>query len=284
MRFWLMALLFSTVSFAQTRERNIFDLQYLPEKKVVFGITDIEYSKGFDRESNQYTKAEATSFNQVVGYSFTDNFYLALAGNYLSSRTRSRYKFDSLDADINTEVKGVSDPSLSGKYRLQDNYFRVDLISALFVKSGDSERDGNEYNNKIGGHVFAFGLDVGQKFELVQWFLEVIYIRAFESTTVTKNEKTTQDPFNAYSTTFAVLGYVADKTLLKGSVSTSIADPLGRDTRSTIQKLSVGPEVQYMFTENFLLRTGIAFQTNQVTSRDGTDEGWNYSVGANYQF
>ncbi len=282
-----LALIFSLMSlaaFAQTRERNIYDLQYLPEKRVIFGTSDVSYSKYVFRRSQQNTKTETSIFSQSFGYSFTDDFSLTISANYLTSTSRSDFDLGTISADTKLNFKGVSDPVIEGKYRLQDNYFRVDLVSGLLVKSGDAELKGDEFNNKIGGHIFNFGLDVGQKFELVQWYLEVLYLHVFETTQVTENETTTDNAFNVYSSTFAVLGFIGEHTLLKGSVRAGVSDPLGGGARSTVQNLTVGPELQHLFTENFLMRMGIAYETRQITSRDGVNEGWLYTLGATYQF
>lgn len=275
----------SSTAFGASRERAVYDLQYVPEKRVAYGFSELSYENYLILTSDTDIRIEESRFTQAIGYGFTDDFTMTLAANYLHGRTGFDFEDSIKDHQSN---EGLSDPTISAKYRLQDNYFRFDALMGLLVSSGDREQSGDEVNNKVGGHRLNLGFNFGQKFELVQWSVLMAYYRQFESTSEFSSgsfsQTTKRDPFNYYGLDISGLIFIDDKVILKGFINSILSDPTGRAVRSTVGQVILGPELQFLLTENFLLRTGVAYKTFQVTSRDGYNQGFLYTLGANYQF
>ena len=265
--------LLSLSSFATTRDRDLFDLQYLPEKRTLFGITEASYQNYQYRDKEVASRSDQSIFSQTVGGSITDNLSIYVSSFYGNTRTMDRDRTESPDVTSHSSKDGAGDPSVSMKYRLQDNFFRFDVIGGYRFKSG--EADGK--NNKAGRPQWNFGFNFGQKFQLIQWSVLLNYFRQIEDGLVKAS--------NSYSAEGALLWFVGDQSLVKASAMAYVIDPIGRSDRSTVSLLKLGPEYQFLFTEHFLMRAGVAYATTQVTSRDAfINEGWTYSLGANYQF
>jgi hypothetical protein len=269
----LLATLYSVTSFATTSETNIYDLQYLPEKRVSFGISDLVYTNTQYRQGGYATRVDTASLIQTLGHSFTNRFSMSLSGAYSKERTQAKYSYSSYNSSSHSTIQGVSDPVLNFKYRLQDDYFRFDLLGGLLFNSGASTED----NNKLGSNRLNLGFNFGQKYELLQW---MVLMNVYH-----QMQNGSQDAYNYYKFDAAWLWYVGEYSLIKFYATTYVSDIIGRGNRSTITSVQTGPEYQYLFTENFLMRTGIAYSTSQLTSRDAKiNDGWIYSLGLNYQF
>ncbi len=269
----LLATLYSFSSFATTSETNIYDLQYLPERRVSFGITDLAYVNTQFRQSSYSTRSETLAWTQTFGHSFTNRFSAYVIGAWSKERIQDSYNYGTSKGTSQSTIQGISDPVINFKYRLQDDYFRFDLLAGILINSGKNEAE----NNKLGSNRINFGFNFGQKYELIQWMVLMSYYRQMQNGSI--------NAYNYYKFDAAWLWYVGQYSLIKFSATAYVSDIMGRDNRSTITNVQTGPEYQYLFTENFLMRAGIAYSTPQVTNRDAKiNDAWIYSFGLNYQF
>lgn len=287
----LMSTLVLSAGIHAAEDRNIYDLMYLPKAGTGYGFTTLGFGQ-LKRESDQLGDVDFEGFqvDQTLGYALSDRFSLQLSMDYakIEADPEGGSKYDS--------VKGISDPTLTARFRAVDEAFRLDLVGGALINFQDREvkRDG-ETNNTQGGHSFLVGPEVGVKSENVQWFAGAYLIHHLKAETEYKtilgNAKIEDDSHNELLVRTALLHRLHEKNMLKWSAEGNFTRRVGNDRENLIGKTApqtnydFGLEYQYVASDDVLIRLGGSYQIyNTNTGQIDEFQGWNAYLGANYQF
>jgi|GEM_PF-5722718 len=288
-RFIALAILVTTSS-SYGASREIYDLMYLPNAGTTYGFSTGQYVSA-ERESDQLGDLDVKGFNlsQTIGHAFSDRLSLEGSIDYtsLQSDPEGGEKFDS--------SKGISDPSVQLKFRAIDEKFRLDLIGGATVNFMDREveRDGDT-NNVQGGHSLFGGAQIGVKADAFQWALGAAIVHNMKATTefetASGDVEVEDDANNELLVAGNILHKLTEKSILRWDLSArfteSYEDDLNPANETPPQTVySVGPEYQYMASQDLLLRAGVDYQTfNSRSGQIDDADAWNFLLGANYQF
>lgn len=276
----------TTASFAA--DRAIYDVQYLPNAGTTYGQTEWGYTnRTIEGKSGAGDiDAKGWGINQTVGHSLSDKLSLQLDINYLNA---------TLDPDGGSKVdqKGLSDPTLTARYRLMDDAWRLDLIGGVLVSLGDSKVKSNgDTDNRQGGHAGFIGAQIGQKTEEMQWAVGARYTRNMKRTIDDKTVGSDVDikSNNDLLLRADILKKVADKSLVLAHVSANyVAQLEDDDSNSSYQASSadyeLGAQYQHVCSKDLLAYGGLDYQMyNSNTGYIDSDKAWVVTLGARYQF
>lgn len=287
MKFLATLTLLAVTTAAVASESAIYDVQYLPKAGTTYGISSLEYVKRDISGKNGVTDSEVSgySFNQTIGHAFTDRFSLAATLGY------GNIEIDP-DGGSKTEATGVNDPSVEARFRMMDDSFRWDLIGGILISRGDSEIESNGDTDTLqGGHALAIGTQFGQKTEAFQWAVTGLLTYNAERTYETSGGDADIDSNNELLLRADFLNKLAEKSLLRYFVSANFTEILESDDTApqTVQApqsiYTVGGEYQHLFSQDFLGRVGVDYNTvNSDSAYTDSDNGWTFRVAANYQF
>ncbi len=263
-------------------DRAIYDLQYLPKAETVYGFSTITFLDRRLETSNQDTKLSGYQFLQAVGHTINDK---------LSFEASLNYSHISRDVDSGTKsdaVKGVSDPTITSRYRLMDEVYRWDLLGGVTISRADAELDSdNKSNNLQGGHSLFIGTQHGKKHEDYQWAVTALWTHYLKSTTETDNRSLDQDAHNALLFKGELLNKVAEESFLRSSVIINFAEGYEGDESSKTAAYTtyqVGLEYQHLISSDLLLRAGVdSVIVNTLSGQINSYDGFNFLLGANYQ-
>jgi len=277
----------SVKSFAA--ERALYDVMYQPKAGTTFGISEYIYSDDtVDSSAGDY-EVSGSRFKQTFGHSFSDKLSLALGLNFANLITDP-------DQGKSSENSGISDPTVSSKYRLIDENIKWDLLLGFRMSLKDAEVKSNgDTNNVEGGHALNFGTQVGEKSENFQWAVLA---------NVTYNFKRRIDQPGAnneeYNSKFDailrgdILNKLTEKSFLRSFISYEMLEGV-TVVNSSVNVASVyspekdvytlGTEYQYLLSNDFILRGGISYASTKTDSGSiDSYNSWNLLLGANYQF
>lgn len=275
----------------QAKDRDIYDLMYLPKAGTGYGFTTLGFGQ-VKRESDEIGDLDLDGFqiDQTLGYALSDRFSLQLSMDYakIEADPEGESKYDS--------AKGLSDPTLTARFRAVDEAFRLDIVGGARVNFQDRKVDSDgDTNNVSGGHSFFVGPELGVKSEHVQWFLGARYLRNLDSETeydtnigdVTLEE----DSNNELLVYTSLLHRLHEKNLLRWNATANFTEEIGNDRENLIGKRAptsnyeFGLEYQYAASEDILVRLGGNYQIYKFrTGQIDESQGWNAYLGANYQF
>jgi hypothetical protein len=289
-KFLALTILVTTVSSYASTSREIYDLMYLPNAGTTYGFTTGEYTT-VERESDVLGDLELKGFriNQTFGHAFTDRLSLEGSINYtsLEADPDGEAKFDS--------AKGISDPSVQLKFRAIDEQFRLDFIGGAVVSFMDRETERNgDTNNVQGGHSLYGGAQIGVKADAFQWALGAAIIHNMKATTEFEtgagDVEVEDEANNELLVSGNILNKLTERSILRWNLSARFTESYENDltpaTETPAQTVySVGPEFQYMASQDLLLRAGVDYQQFNVRSGQIDDaDGWTFLGGVNYQF
>ena len=281
-KFLTLALLATSVSGYAADNREIQDIMYLPNAGTTYGFTTGVFA---DRTIEGTVDTDVTGYrlNQTIGHTFTDRLSVEGTINYTD-----------LEAEVKDDViesqKGISDPSVTARFRTMDESFRWDVIGGATISLGDRELDDTEFNNYQGGSSLFAGTQFGGKSESFQWALTGRLTHFMESTTdVDGVGKFDSDSINALLVQADILNPLSEKWFLRSNVSANFLEDRAADDANQDEAASsvygIGTEIQHKVATDLLLRAGVTYNSiNQDTSNNDDDTSWNYLLGANYQF
>lgn len=272
-------------------DRDIYDLMYLPEAGTAYGFTTFGFGQQkleADDSSNDF-EADGFQISQTLGYALTDRFSLSLDLDYAD------IEGDPEVGDKYDAAKGLSDPTLTARFRTVDEAFRWDLVGGVLVNFQDREIDDGDRNNVQGGHSFLIGTELGTKTENVQWLLGAFLVHNLEAETdvdVAGFDGTVEEDSNNELVIRTALHHrLHEKNFLRWSAAARFTEEVGNDREALFGKeapesnYQFGLEYQYAASEDLLVRLGGNYQIfNTQTGQIDDYYGWNGYIGANYQF
>lgn len=268
----------SAVSFAT--DRAIYDIMYLPKAGTVYGISEGSFldAKALDPAFGKID-SQIYTFQQSVGLSVTDRLLLSASGNYVKSKTDG--------TGFESESKGVSDPTITGRLRLMENS-DLDVIGDVGISTGDEEiEDNGDSNNKQGGNVATLGLQYGNRSADFQWAVLGSYTRLFEATAKFDDGTSVEnDAHGAFNLRGDLLSRIDEKSVFRSYLLATITDEYEdeNDVKFSSSNLyTLGGEYQYLLSQNLMVRGGINYLLAKSNSVDQNDA-FRFLVGANYQF
>lgn len=272
-------------------DRDIYDLMYLPKAGTIYGTTSLGFGqqKLEAKDSSADEEVEGFEINQVLGYALTDRFSLDIALDYtdVEGDPEVGEKYDA--------AKGLSDPTITARFRTMDEVFRWDLVGGALINFVDREIDDGDRNNVQGGHSFFIGTEFGTKTDNVQWLLGGYLIHNLEAETEVKTSlgdaNIEEDSNNELLLRAALHHRLIDKNFLQWSASGRFTEEVGNDREQFVGKTApqsnyqFGLEYQYAASEDLLVRLGGNYQIfNTQTGQIDDFTGWNGYIGASYQF
>lgn len=270
----------SATALAETK-RDIYDIMYLPNAGTAYGFTEANLIRGNFMSNDQVkTERDGYQFTQTLGYAFSNRFSLQADVNWLQATVR-RSGTSSFDQE------GLSDPTLTARYRLIDDAHSLDLIAEGVISTGDKEtKSNNDQDNKLGGSEYRIGAQYGFKSDNFQWAVLAKYIRNMETTDDFSGVgKLDSNAHNTYQVRGDVLGKFNERNFARVFLGVDVIDGYGTDIGKIAPATSytIGGEYQHLCTENFLFRAGLNVQE---IYQDKADQNTNVKllVGANYQF
>lgn len=271
-----------TTSAALAADRAIYDIQYLPNAGTSFGFTDLNYTT-VKIESDADTDISGYTFSQTFGHSFSDRFSLAAEMNYANVETDP-------EGGRRTDETGISDLTLSAKYRLIDSDLRLDLIGGGVASLGDSEVESNgDFNHLQGGNSLFLGAQVGKKSEAFQWAILGQVTHNFKATTdVEGASEVRDDANNELLLRGDILNKLGEKSYLRSHLDmlfTEDFDDNANDTTPSTTTYTIGTQYQHICSSDFMAKIGVDYaKVNASTGQVDNYSGWNFTIGANYQF
>ncbi|HXH74546.1 MAG TPA: hypothetical protein VNJ08_06250 [Bacteriovoracaceae bacterium] len=281
----------ATSGAALAADRNIYDVMYLPAAGTVYGITNYNSYSGYVKGNLGEADIKGTIIEQTVGFSAADwlSFYVDL--NLANIKQDIDYDPATNAAgfpDSKSTVKGWSDPTVGLRFRAFDSGLRFDLIGEATVSNDDKEEKGDEITNKQGGSSTSYGAEVGMKDGDMQWSLGA-FLNNYAKATTSYPDLGFEVKTDAYSEKVVVarlLNKLGNSVFLRTGAFVGVTEEYDDDAGATyesVTEIKVGPELQFLLYEGFLLRTGVTYNTY---NSGGVDEHyyWILNVGANYQF
>jgi hypothetical protein len=275
------------VSLPVLAERNIFDLMFLPQKGTVYGTTSLTLSEGKIWGSSATITESGYRFSQELGYTVTDRLSVSTDMNLLYRKSNYRYNTN-LSSD-STYERGLSDPTINVKFRAQEGSLIVDLLGGVVFDTGQTKISyDRKKNNKQGGTSYKAGLNLGQKSSDFQWSILGQYER-FGDHHIDESKSTygdsTMEGYNAYLIRVDFLKNVTENSFARFFILSDIIDSRegnGLIAYDPITSYELGPEYQYFYSKDLLLKAGISYAT--IKSTPSPTDTWNLNLSTTYQF
>lgn len=265
---------------------DIYDIQYLPNAGTTYGFSTLDYFQGkIEPKGGSDTKIKGPRFEQTIGHSFTDRLSVQASLNYLKYTS-------STSGTSDTDTKGVSDPTVTARFRMIDEAIRLDLVGGALIGVGDYKVKSNgDANNLNGGSNLFIGAQVGEKRENLQWSFLAQMTRHLEATTKTSGSPTLKDDaHNELLLRADLLNKLAEMSYLRSHLSTQFTDSYDDDdtpksTTAPQTIYEIGTEYQHLLSKDLMLRAGVDYQMiNQYSGQIDKISAWDFKIGANYQF
>lgn len=267
--------------------RDIYDIMYLPNAGTTYGFSEASLLSGETEGKNGLGDTETDGFtlNQTIGHALTDRLSLQASIGYAELEADP-------DGGSKVEQSGISDPTISARFRVMDEAYRFDIIGGALISIMDSEQERNgDTDNLQGGHALFAGAQFGQKTESFQWAVLGQFTYNMERTVETSAKDIDIDQNNELLVRGDILNKLAEKSLLRSFVSVDFSEILESDDLSpkTVQAPStayaIGTEYQHLISKDLLARVGVDYtMINQDSAYVDSDTAWNFNIGANYQF
>ncbi|MBA2405804.1 MAG: outer membrane beta-barrel protein [Bdellovibrionales bacterium] len=283
-----LAVLATSATALAADNREIQDIMYLPNTGTTYGFSTIQITNGEEKADAGDTETTGYNLTQSIGHSFTDRFLLQADLSYAD--------FESDDDSVGgtkTNQTGISDPTISARFRTMDESFRWDVIAGATLGFVDREQDSDgDLNNHQGGSSLFVGTQFGGKSESFQWAILGLLTHNREATVdVDGLGDVDLDANNELLTRLDVLSRLGDKSFLRSNVAANFAEGY-EDDQSPSQEFaapettySIGTEFQHLISKDLMLRAGVDYSIANRSSGQVDDiTAWNFLGGANYQF
>lgn len=275
----------STVSFAASSD--IYDIMYLPSPGTTYGSTSYSMVNSKLEAEDVEDEIDGHVITQTIGHAFTDRLSVQASINHAD------LEYDPEVGEKYDLASGISDPTLSARFRTMDENARWDILGGATISLGDSEiKSDGDTDNLQGGHSLFIGTQYGVKSESMQWAVSAILTHNMEATVDDKeiDEEYDNDAHNSLKVRGDLLNKLAEKSLLRSHLSVDFTEEFDQDFDSDTTYPSnavweIGTEYQHLFSQDLLARVGVDYQMNNF--RTGQIDDWNtwiFTVGANYQF
>lgn len=293
-KFIALAILATTASHAA--DRNIYDIMYLPKAGTTYGFTDFSYGEGEIKSDDDGDEdIDGYIISQIIGHSFTDRLSLNLSLNYANITSNPE---DGKEHDFS---KGISDPTLSARFRIMDEALQLDFLGGATISLADKETDVNstfdksDYDNLQGGNSFFVGTQFGAKSENFQWALTGLFTHKFKAENEYKvagigDFTIKEDAHNELNLRGDILIKLAEKSFLRSFISVDFVESFDDDQEpankfASMTTYTIGTQYQHLLSQDLLLKAGVDYATINARSGQVDDnKTWTYTIGANYQF
>jgi hypothetical protein len=266
--------------------RDIYDIMYLPSAGTTYGFTTGNYQKiSVDGAGTDDSEIKGYTIEQTIGHSFSDRLSVQGVIDYAAIEN------DPDTGSTTDSSKGVSDPTISARFRVMDEDFRWDIIGGATLSLMDKKVDVNsngdaDFDNHQGGHSFFIGTQFGGKTDTFQWALTAQLTHYLESETEVDssagNRTFDQDSYNKVLVRGDILNKLGEKSLLRSHLEVNFYHDYQIDD---LRDYEIGTEYQHLMSQDLLLRAGVDYAIAEIPSGYfDTFTGWRFTVGANYQF
>jgi hypothetical protein len=284
MKFLLAICLIAFATVAVASDRAIYDLQYLPNAGTTYGFSELGLSQGRVKvESFDYTvDYQAWVVKQTIGHAITDRLSISANANFTHVDSES----DFAGTKSTDSTKGISDPTISARFRALDESLRLDFTGDVTIGTGDSTTKGHETNNKQGGNSARFGAELGVKQDGLQLTGIAQLNHSAKSTSESDGTESKDDAHNEFVFGGAALIKAAESSYLKGSLTATFADEYdGSDdsTTSSSTLYTIGAEYQHVISKDLLARVGVQWLNGHADQIESYNL-YTLIAGANYQF
>ena len=276
----------TTSAVSMASDRAIYDIMYLPDAGTTFGISTFEKLSGDIETDAGDTERNGMFLSQTLGHSISDRLSLAASLGYGKLETDPQ-------PGANIEEKGLTDPTISARFRTMDETFRWDVIGGAVLGLSDHETEDNGDSDLYqGGHSLLIGTQVGTKTESFQWAILGQLTHNLEATNKVDgflNSDVESETNNELLIRGDILNKLAEKTFLRSFLSTNFSEGInandGDELKAARTTYALGTEVQQLFSEDLLLRAGIDYEMAQYNSAVvDSDKNLIFRLAANYQF
>lgn len=293
----LWPLVLSTVSFsAMASDRNVWDLQYLPKAKTVYGHTSYSLLSG-ETKGDGDTDISGWTAAQTVGFSFTDKILVS------ATVMNSSVELDPEGFNGGINLNGWHDPSLDGRFRFVDEGFRLDVLAGGSLGLGNAYTSSGFNGNNQGSNDFYYrggprvylGAELGQKLVDLQYSFLVQFDHFFEQDERSGfSPKATNQDRNDLTVQANLLNNLMDNKLFLRSFA-SIRYNSGYDVdyhgkeedgeTAGMNDYRLGTGVDYVIMPDLMAQAGVYYRELHLRSGQVDDYHiWNWTVGAKYQY
>lgn len=280
-----LAVLATSASALAADNREIFDIMYLPNTGTTYGISEFNLINGEAEVFNQDLELSGHRLSQTLGHSFTDRLSLAATLGYQNIET----EIDGVNGS--SESSGLSDPTLTARFRAMDESFRFDVLGGATLSIMDSElEDNGDSTTATGGSSLFVGSQVGGKSESFQWAVLGQLTHNFEAETDQDSQgDVKEDAHNELVLRLDILNKLAEKSFLRSNVTANFTEgyeddqsPANETTGQTAY--GIGTQYQHLLSTDLLLRAGVDY--NKVNDQGLVKDlsFWVLTAGANYEF
>lgn len=287
------AVLATSTAFAAD-SRMIYDVQYLPNAGTTYGESEWAYQKRTIelKGSSAEVEVKAWALEQTVGHSFTDRLSVQGSINY----TKGDVEYSNIPGTDDVEAKGISDPTITARYRVMDEAWRLDIIGGALISLGDSEIKSNgDSNNLQGGSDLFLGAQIGQRSDNMQWAVLGQYNHNLKATSEDKSsgtkETTKDDAYGDWTLRADILNKLAEKSFLRTHLTGMWAPRYdskteGQESTSASTAMwELGTQYQHLMSNDLLAYGGVDYRRNSSdTGYTDSDTAWVLTLGARYQF
>lgn len=286
--FLALAVLATSAASYAADNREIQDIMYLPNTGTTYGFSTVSFLNGEIESDAGDSEITGMSLNQTIGHSFTDRFSLQASLGYNNTETDEDFTGGS-----KTEATGLTDPTISARFRTMDEAFRWDVIGGATIGLGDSEIDSDgDSNNFQGGSSLFAGTQFGGKSTSFQWAIAGILTHNMETTVDDDNaaDEIKNDANNELQVRLDLLATLGEKSYLRPHLLANFTESFEDDQSPAEETASattyeVGAEFQHKLSNDLMLRAGVDYGIiNTRTAQIDDFSYWNFLAGANYQF
>lgn len=286
-KFLALVVLATTATSFAASDRAITDIMYLPAAGTTYGTSDLASMgravKGVDSDDD--AKISGAGVFQTIGHAFTNRFSLAASLNY------STVEVDP-ETGSKSDLKGISDPTVTARFRALDEKYTLDFIGTGLISIGDKKyKDNGDQNNLQGGSAVEIGAQFGKKAESFSWAVTAAVRNNFKrKLDLDSNGDVDGKSNNDYKLRADILNKLAEKSFLRSHADVEFSDALESKNGSSILNsaytiYTIGSEYQHLFSANFLLRGGLDLtQYNHDSSVVEKDIEASFHAGVTYQF
>lgn len=175
MRFLLLSVLFVGSAFAQTAERDLKDLMWIPSAGRIYGVTGYTWD-GAQVNIDKTTEVDVHDevVEQSVGFGFTDLISAELTYARQIKGQQEQFTTGGTGGRTTVDTEGMQNPTIAGTWRFMEQSagsYTVDIRASYSPDLVDKEGSDNdtELTAGAGGAVYTVGARLGQKNGTSQW-------------------------------------------------------------------------------------------------------------------
>lgn len=280
------AVLATTTAAFAAADRAIYDVQYLPNAGTTYGQTEWSFAKAEVEADSGDEDIDGWVLTQTVGHAFTDRLSVQASLNYADLTS------DPQGGSETDFANGISDPTITARWRAMDEAWRLDVIGGALISLGDKENDNGDLNNYEGGHDLFLGAQIGQRSDKMQWAVLGQYTHHMEATTDVKGgQEIDADAHGDWTLRADLLNKFSEKSFLRSHL-TGMWTPkydteqgTTEDSEASSAMWELGTQYQHLFSQDLLAFAGVDYRTtSEDTSDQDSNTAWIYTIGARYQF